>query len=577
MMFSTLAVWYIFLNCPVISIFAKSVGHAETDSCQSYTDPVYTNYGALQGLVSERSRIFYGIPYAMPPVGQRRWKAPEEPLSMGENTFLSISQPPACPQVCGDPIGTCPEVFDEDCLYLNIFTPLNVKESDSLPVMIFIHGGNFDHGGAATLLYDGQHLANTTNTIMVVINYRVGALGFLVADGIDESLNGNFAILDQRLAFKYVQENIAAFGGDPNSVTLFGQSAGAQSIAIHMSSPDSANLFHRSIMQSNPFTLPYRDRASAVEIGVQLADVLGCIPSDIDCLRSCSSYDIYEAQLVVASNVDYTDLLQNFEYWGPVIDGTEIAMHPLEAYAQNSFQDKPMIIGALSQDALPYVYQLLPFEVPTALANTILFGLFGANALKISLLYPFQLFGGDQRDVLTDITTDLVFACSSRYALLNAQQNGQSAVYMYEFAHAVSFEEAWGPGMSYCYGKVCHGGDLPFIFQNAGELGYVYTTEELLLSDSMIYYWTNFAHTGDPNKVGEKSTSNYNPEFTTWPEFTVEDGMAQIRLVTPINEQLTDYKTDNCDLFDSIGYDVTYGLDIEIVNEVESSKVGNTK
>ncbi|XP_071941027.1 uncharacterized protein [Antedon mediterranea] len=573
-----LAVFAFLLTCLLSEAYAKSVGNvAGSATCsQKYTDPVYTKYGTLQGILSSRARVFYGIPYAMPPVGKRRWKAPAEPHSVASNTFLSITQPPGCPQVCGDPVGTCPEVYNEDCLYLNIFTPVDTNENSNLPVMIFVHGGNFDHGGAATPLYDGQHLANTTNTILVVMNYRVGALGFLVADGEEESLDGNFAILDQRLAFKYVQENIAAFGGNPKSVTLFGQSAGAQSIAIHMTSSGSASLFQRSIMQSNPFTLPYRDRVSSVEIGALLAESLGCGSGDITCLRSRSADEVLKAQLMVASMLDYDDLLQNFEYWGPVIDGAEIPMHPLEAYAQNSFQDKPMIMGTMSEDALPYVYTLMPEPVSATLSSTVIIALFGLiDGLKLTNTYSLGLLDDDSRDVLSDMFTDMIFACSTRYASTSAQQNGQSAIYLYEFAHAFSFEEAWGEDMSFCYGRVCHGGDLPFIFQNANYLGYEYTPEEQLLSDSMVYYWTNFAHTGDPNEIGELSTVKYNPIYTEWPLFNTDDELAQLRLDTPVNVQLTNYKTDECDLFDSIGYDNTYSLSIELFNEALGT--GNTE
>src|SRR5262245_3593825 len=236
---------------------------AAGQACVGTVDPPA---GAVCGLAIEAppttNRDLYsyrGIPYALPPVGDLRW-APPEAHPRWNDLRPATAFGAICPQdnVAGD---------SEDCLFLNIWTPRAVvdrQKPKQLPVMVFIHGGYFVFGAGSLPLYDGAYLAASGNVVVVTLNYRLGALGFLAVPEL--GLTGNFGILDQRQALRWVAENIAAFGGDPSKVTIFGESAGAMSVGLHLFSiPANRGLFRAAIMESNPLALPYPSLLSQVE------------------------------------------------------------------------------------------------------------------------------------------------------------------------------------------------------------------------------------------------------------------------------------------------------------------------
>lgn len=194
---------------------------------------IQTKSGLVRGTksASGHTRVFRAIPYATPPIGDLRWSPPEAVPSWGNNTINATMDPPGCPQLCNLPPHGCPPTVSEDCLFLNIFTPSTPSMDNSddepmskLPVMVFIHGGNFKQGYAGGLLYDGTHLVEYTDVILVAINYRLGALGQLWS--IEAGMSGNYGFLDQKMAMKWIWSNIEYFGGDQSRITLFGQSAG---------------------------------------------------------------------------------------------------------------------------------------------------------------------------------------------------------------------------------------------------------------------------------------------------------------------------------------------------------------
>ena len=174
----------------------------------------------------------------------------------GPNPKVTQAFSPGCPQNCELPPKTCPDTVSEDCLYLNVFTPREdyLQSNGPQPVMVWFHGGRYEQGSASDILYDGSFMANASGVIIVTANYRIGVLGFLVTG----SLQGNYGWQDQRSVLLWVQNNIANFGGDPNSVTVFGQSVGGISTALHLTSPSSVGLLHKAIIQSDPFTLPVK-------------------------------------------------------------------------------------------------------------------------------------------------------------------------------------------------------------------------------------------------------------------------------------------------------------------------------
>ncbi|KCV67343.1 hypothetical protein H696_06225, partial [Fonticula alba] len=235
------------------------------------TDQVLIETGPIVGLTNEYGRTFRGIPYAMPPVGKEgRWKPARPAKPWGSVPYFARDYRAACPQICEDgvtlPLHTCPFQISEDCLFLNVYTPPVDQTNSTLPVMVYFHGGNF-LTGAANTLYDGMFLAEAAHAIVVTVQYRLGVMGFLVADALDGGAVNNIGIEDQRDALRWVQRNIAAFGGDPNNVTLFGQSAGGRSVSVHMTSSGSAGLFHRAIIHSDPSSIICTTHEQALAFG----------------------------------------------------------------------------------------------------------------------------------------------------------------------------------------------------------------------------------------------------------------------------------------------------------------------
>ena len=186
---------------------------------------IQTKSGLIQGTMTDKVKMFRSIPYATPPINDLRWEEPQYIPSWGNNTVSATMDPPGCPQACELPPKTCPIIQSEDCLYLNIYAPLNITSSSpKLPVLVFIHGGNFKQGYSGGLLYNGTDFVNYTNSLVVTINYRLGVLGQLWS--IEAGMAGNYGFLDQKLALKWIHNNIEYFGGDNSQITLFGQSAG---------------------------------------------------------------------------------------------------------------------------------------------------------------------------------------------------------------------------------------------------------------------------------------------------------------------------------------------------------------
>lgn len=241
---------------------------------------------------------FLGIPYAQPPVGKRRFRSPAPAEDWAPKTLEAKATKPDCMQskIGNDDLG---RAQSEDCLYLNVWTP-NPRASGSgkkMAVMVWIHGGAWQIGGSSRIEYDGAKLA-ANGVVVVNFNYRLGAFGFLALRRM--SLHGNFGLMDQRVVFHWVQQNIASFGGDPRKVTLFGESAGAKSIGLHLLMPGAGDhLFSKAIMQSNPFGYKYRTMSVANFLGEALASALDCegVGRGVRCLQLATAEEILEIQV----------------------------------------------------------------------------------------------------------------------------------------------------------------------------------------------------------------------------------------------------------------------------------------
>jgi para-nitrobenzyl esterase len=265
-------------------------------------DVVQLDSGPISGKVEDGVHVFLGIPYAAPPIGELRWKPPQE-IASWTQVRNSTDFGPSCPQPKQQDTGK----FSEDCLYLNVWTTAE-KPEKRLPVMVWIHGGAFNFGSASQPEYNGKNLAKK-GVVVVTINYRLGPLGFLVHPLLSKEsahgTSGNYGLLDQIAALKWVQKNIAAFGGNPDRVTIFGQSAGSRSVSLLMMSPLSAGLFHRAIAESggpiigSEYLNPVfnGNMANVSRMGQKLASKLGCDKAEdvLAAMRAKSTQELVEA------------------------------------------------------------------------------------------------------------------------------------------------------------------------------------------------------------------------------------------------------------------------------------------
>ncbi|CAH1258777.1 CES1 [Branchiostoma lanceolatum] len=287
---------------------------------------VRTQYGDVRGMYVEEGAIFLGLPFGVPPVGELRWKPPRAYNTSWAPKVRDGTVPgPACRQ-----IGCGPNITDyhhdcnrdkartqsEDCLYLNVFVPRSVLNSTAvrLPVLCWFHGGDYHAGTGAAMVYDGRILANKTNTVIVTTNYRLGVFGYLVTGEGEDDARGNYGTLDQIEVLKWVQQNIADFGGDKDKVTIFGQSAGSDSVAVLLTSDRAAHLFHQGIMLSVPFSITHKTQLEAIRLGNDFTKLANCSAGDMKCLRSKPADDILHAQYELSFTPDEQVIADTMAY-----------------------------------------------------------------------------------------------------------------------------------------------------------------------------------------------------------------------------------------------------------------------
>ena len=275
---------------------------------------VETALGKVQGIRQAGIDFFGGIPYAEPPVGNLRWAPPEEPVKWRPHTLDATRFGPDCWQLIDsvrNPVADESQM-SEDCLYLNIFTPAgHASRKKRLPVLLWFHGGGFQQGAARRQEFEGRRLAER-DVIVLTINYRLGSLGFLVSS--PDGITGNFGLMDQRAAMYWIQSHIDSFGGDPDNVTLFGESAGAVMIGLHLHMENKSGLFHKAIMQSNPLGYRFRSVVVADFLGETFKRALEC--KDLRCLRNEPAHEIMRAQ---QSLIGLPRSVGDFFTWGPTL------------------------------------------------------------------------------------------------------------------------------------------------------------------------------------------------------------------------------------------------------------------
>lgn len=453
-------------------------------------DRVETAFGIVDG-VGERDgvRAFKGIPFAEPPVGDLRWEPPQKPKSWkGVKEAREFAPGPMQAGRMAGLLGFIGR-FSEDCLYLNVWTPAK-GPAEQLPVMVWIYGGAFSKGSTAIPLYDGAHLARK-GVVVVSIAYRVGPFGFLAHPELSREGNkGNFGLLDQIAALEWVRDNIAAFGGDPGCVTIFGESAGGISVSMLAASPKAKGLFHRAISQSGgSFAPPKWDREGGQNvIPLEVAEKRGK-----EFLASLGAADLAAARGLPARN-----LLKGASWWWPVLDGEVLVGDQYVLYGEGKFNDTPILIGTNSDEGALFVRGEV---APDGFVARIRDG-FGEHADRILGAYPHgtpEAALAASRDIIRDTT----FAWHTwAWARLQAEKGG-GKVYAYYFDHRTP-QSTDGAN---------HGAEIPYVFGNFGLSGRKPGLEEAGLADLMGSYWVNFAKAGDPN----------GPGLPRWPAFAGED------------------------------------------------------
>ncbi|WP_405166788.1 carboxylesterase family protein [Nocardia sp. NBC_01499] len=444
---------------------------------------VQTRTGPVRGVVTADVRTFSGIPFAAAPVGELRWKPPVAPAMWSKER--DATKPGAqCPQT--DATGR--QVGNEDCLFLNVWTP-STAAAQQRPVLVWIYGGAFESGYGDA--YDPSRLVRGGDMVVVTINYRLGALGFLGHPAVaqEDGQVGNFGLMDQQAALRWVHDNVAAFGGDPAKVTIAGESAGAISVCDHLVSPGSERLFQAAILESGPCEMQV-DRATAIDKSEQYASTLGCTGTDAataQCLRAIPAATLTAKPLHFAES-DGTGLP------GPIFGQPLLPQAPLAAFRAGQAAKVPVLIGANRDEYTSFAAA----RTITAEQYPQLLTMFGSHADAVAALYPLDAY---PQPVLawSALMTDHIFVCPIADASKSLIRTGP--VYTYEFAEqdAVAL-----PGMPtpppFPLGA-SHGFELPYLF-DLPQIPPPAKQAQKDLSDKMVRYWSTFARTGDPNGRG---------------------------------------------------------------------------
>nr|XP_039252805.1 acetylcholinesterase-like [Styela clava] len=553
---------------------------------------VDTTSGEVEGISTALAHSFYQIPYAEPPVGELRFQPPI-PLQTPRKIDATNGNGRRCHQFEGPnciitPIG-CGRNMDEDCLLLNVYVPIHVNLSDpserphdTLPVLFYIHGGSFNSGsGTGT---DGRELANVTNTVVVTINYRLGPLGFLVHKEVGKlDIEGNQGLKDQQLALKWVQDNIPNFGGNKYEVTIFGGSAGAQSVMFHTLSKVSEPLYVRAIQQSNPAYISFQTPEESLQITEYVTDRL-CnvsIETERECLMNADPLDLVNREVpVVIRSLIAGDIMGMSEPYRPVIDGVEFTDQPMSLYRDGKWNSyKSMIMGVNTQelDDIPY---FVPDPVPTGKAlftivNYYILGPGDTDAVVKKYEEAFPPEGDDYAPTFGKEMSHLYFICPSRamarFAAFTAK--GDSKVYFYANEHPIldgNCKAKNNGSEEGCY-LASHGDEMRFVFRSTGNP----TDDDQSVENQFSTYWGSFARTGEPSNGLENSLG----DFPDWPQYsspsmakwkytrnnfqamihafdkvTTNHDWESLRIKAPEGKIETGYEQDICDFWDSIGF-----------------------
>ncbi len=465
---------------------------------------VRTVSGIVRGVIEGDVLSFKGIPYAVPPVGEYRWRPPQ-PVKPWEGVRNATEFGPNSAQARWGSPGSLQEGSSEDCLYLNVWSPAGAKPGAKLPVMVWIHGGAFLFGSGSQPTTFGTQFAKQ-GVILITINYRLGRLGFFAFPALSkehpDELKGNYAYMDQLESLKWVQQNIVAFGGDPKNVTIFGESAGGASVHALVCSPLSKDLFQKAIIESGggrdgaltgcPMSKDTPDELSAETIGVNFARKHEINENDaaaLKKLRALSAAEILSEGMTVPLNSE--------TYSGPILDGRIVEKTSQNIYKEGRQMNIPLIVGANSADAGQFVSGNTKDEV---------FSLYGNRKAEAMSIY-------DPNGAI-DLKTLIRLAAMDRHMLEPVRMTARaftakgSPVYVFRFSYVLSRMRERSPD------GAAHGSEIPFVFNTlAAGGGYgpapAPSPEDNEVARKVHAYWVNFAKTGNPN----------GPGLTNWPKY----------------------------------------------------------
>jgi para-nitrobenzyl esterase len=509
----------------------------KTAAARTPTSAIRIDSGAVRGLaVGDKKdvHVFKGIPYALAPVGDRRWKPPQ-PAGTWQGVRDCFEFGAACPQKIPALMASFPEMaiaapLSEDCLFLNVWTPAE-RKSEKLPVLYWIHGGGFVMGAASQPIYDGEELARL-GCVVVSINYRLGLYGFLAHPALSQEssakVSGNYGLLDQIEGLRWVKRNIAAFGGDPGRVAIFGESAGGISVLCLMAAPEAGGLFHGAIAQSatGMDLAPLRDaqtgRETAEEAGRRSMSAAGLGASaDAGQMRALSSDALLQATPFEPISPNTLQLKPLALRLGPIVDRHVIPDGPNLVFAAGRQHRVPLIIGN-TKDEMSLFLLTSPIPADRAAYLAKLKDEFGDLAEPIERAYP----GEDSRGIraaVIQLTTDLSFGSESRLIARAHAAAGQKT-FRYQFSRGTKRGFLQNLGAH-------HGSEIAFLFQHPGGTN---KEAERRISQALGRYWINFAATGNP--IGS--------ELPPWPAYqgdaeeVLDFGENVTVLSAPRNDQL---------------------------------------
>jgi para-nitrobenzyl esterase len=489
-------------------------GMTAAGAAADQTRRVAVDGGIVQGAIHAGVLSFKGIPFAAPPVGALRWRPPQ-PVEHWSGVRHALSYGADCMQIPfpndAAPLGVTPA---EDCLYLNVWRPAH-RSSHQLPVMVWIYGGGFVNGGSSPAVYDGGQFASD-GIVLVSFNYRLGNFGFFAHPALTEEQRagplGNYAFMDQIAALQWVQRNIAAFGGDPTNVTIFGESAGGMSVHVLLTTPLARGLFQKAVIESaggRPGLLgsrPLSGGANAAEsIGLALAKRFGIEGEGAAALAQLRAIPASE----LVSGLNMATAGRNTTYvGGPILDGKLVLGAPTDLYAAGLGARVPVMIGANSMD-IGFLQAKTPDD---------LYALFGPDAAQARALYPLPE-GADLRAIAFEAGGDQTMLEPARAIARLLAGRGQS-VYEFRFSYVAESLRATLRGAP-------HASEIPYVFDTvATKYGKDLTPADQAIARTVHGYWVSFARTGTPEVPGGPAWPRYQSQSDPILNFTAQGPIA---------------------------------------------------